>query len=158
DFWYMPNPRGYFPDPKGIAEAIAADLAKIGVRCNLKTEDWSTYLADRRQGKFTFWMIGWHMPNGDPDNAYYWQFGMPGPQQGNYNNPELIKLITEARTVPNQAQREKLYAQAAVIVHDDVPVIFIDHNQVPLLFSKKVSGYVVNPCTVEIYNTVVVKP
>jgi len=158
DFWYMPNPRGYFPDPKGIAEAIAADLAKIGVRCNLKTEDWSTYLADRREGKFNLWMIGWHMPNGDPDNAYFWQFGIPGPQQGNYNNPELIKIITEARTIPNQAEREKLYAQAALIVHNDVPVIFIDHNQVPLLFSKKVSGYVVNPCTVEIYNTVVVKP
>ncbi len=48
DFWYMINPRPYFPDPKGIAEAIAADWSKTGlVNVTLKTEDWSTYLADR---------------------------------------------------------------------------------------------------------------
>ena len=32
DFWYIPVIRGYFPDSKAIGEAIAADLAKVGIR------------------------------------------------------------------------------------------------------------------------------
>jgi peptide/nickel transport system substrate-binding protein len=158
DFWYMSNPRPYYPDPKGVAEAVAADLAKIGVRCNLKTEDWATYIADMRDGKFNLWMIGGTADNGDPDNLFSWIFLVPRPQFGNYNNPELIKILTEARTITTQAQREKLYEQAAAIIHDDCPMIYMAHNQVPLLFSKKVSGYVVNPCSTEIYNSVVLLP
>ncbi|MGB9553401.1 MAG: ABC transporter substrate-binding protein, partial [bacterium] len=158
DFWYMPNPRPYYPDPKGIAEAIAADLGKVGVRCNLKTEDWTTYLADRRDGKFNFWMLGWTGDNGDPDNFLFFHYGVPRPGEGNYNNPELIKILTDAQKVVNQAQRAELYKQAAVIIHEDCPRLFIGHNQVPLLFSKKVTGYVVNPTSTEIYNTVVLLP
>jgi len=158
DFWYMPNPRPYFPDPKGIAEAIAADLGKIGVRCNLKTEDWTTYLSDRREGKFNLWMLGWTGDNGDPDNFLYFHYGVPRPGEGNYNNPELIKILTDAQKVVNQAERAELYKQAAAIIHEDCPRLFIGHNQVPLLFSKKVTGYVVNPTSTEIYNTVVILP
>ena len=39
DFWYIPVVRGYFPDSKAIGEAIAADLAKVGIKVNLMTED-----------------------------------------------------------------------------------------------------------------------
>lgn len=158
DFWYMPNPRPYFPDPKGIAEAIAADLAKIGVRCNLKTEDWTTYLADRREGKFNLWMLGWTGDNGDPDNFLFFHYGVPRPGEGNYNNPELIKILSDAQKVVNQAERAELYKKAAEIIHEDCPRLFIGHNQVPLLFSTKVTGYVVNPTSTEIYNTVVLLP
>jgi len=154
----MPNPRPYFPDPKGIAEAIAADLAKIGVRVNLKTEDWTTYLADRGDGKFNLWMMGWTGDNGDPDNFLFFHYGVPRPGEGNYNNPELIEILKEAQTVVDQEQRAMLYKQAAAIIHEDCPRIFIGHNQVPLIFSKKVSGYVVNPTSTEFYNTVVLEP
>ena len=58
--------RGYFPNSKAIAEAIAVDLAKIGVTVNLKTEDWGAYLQDRLDGKFPMWMLGWGSDNGDP--------------------------------------------------------------------------------------------
>jgi peptide/nickel transport system substrate-binding protein len=158
DFWYMPNPRPYFPDPKAIGEAIAADLSKIGVIVNLKTEDWSTYLDDRKNGKFSMWMMGWTGDNGDPDNFLYFHYGVPRPGEGNYNNPDLITLLLDAQKETDQAKRDALYQQAAVLIHNDCPRIFIGHNQVPLLFSKKVSGYVVNPTATEIFNTVSVAP
>src|SRR5688572_28049465 len=47
DFGYSPVVRGYFPDSKAIGEAIAADLAKVGITVNLQTEDWGVYLEDR---------------------------------------------------------------------------------------------------------------
>ncbi|MCX5976332.1 MAG: ABC transporter substrate-binding protein [Coprothermobacterota bacterium] len=158
DFWYMPNPRPYFPDPKAIAEAIAADLSKIGVVVNLKTEDWSTYLDDRKNGKFGLWMLGWTGDNGDPDNFLFFHYGVPRAGEGNYNNPALIKILLDAQKEVDQAKRDLLYQQAAVLIHDDCPRIFIGHNQVPLLFSTKVSGYVPNPTGTEFFNTVSIAP
>ncbi len=70
DFWYIPVVRGYFPDSKAIGEAIAADLAKVGITVNLMTEDWGAYLEDRNIGKFPMWMLGWGSDNGDPDNYH----------------------------------------------------------------------------------------
>src|SRR5207237_7703105 len=34
-FWYMSRSRPYFPNPKEIAEAMAADLAKVGITTQL---------------------------------------------------------------------------------------------------------------------------
>lgn len=44
DLWYMPVSRPYFPNPKAIAEAMAADLGALGIKVTLKTEDWAAYL------------------------------------------------------------------------------------------------------------------
>ena len=74
DFWYIPVIRGYFPDSKAIAEAMAIDLAKVGIKVNLKTEDWGAYLDDRNEGKFPMWMLGWGSDNGDPDNYIGYHF------------------------------------------------------------------------------------
>lgn len=158
DFWYMPNPRGYFPDPKGMAEAIAADLNKIGLNVNLKTEDWTTYLADWRSGKLSMWMAGWMGDNGDPDNFLYPPFGGKGAEGGFYDNPQVFKLMNDARVETDISKREELYKQAALLIHEDCPRIFICHNMTPVLLSSKVQGYVVNPTQVERYNTVWLMP
>ncbi len=77
EFWYVPVIRGYSPDGKAIAEAIAVDLAKIGVKVELKTEDWGAYLEHRNEGKFPMWMLGWGSDNGDPDNFIGYHFAHP---------------------------------------------------------------------------------
>ena len=64
----MPVSRPYYPSPQPIAEAFKADLAKVGITANLKTEDWGTYLNDRAKQKFPVYMLGWTGDNGDTDN------------------------------------------------------------------------------------------
>lgn len=123
----------------------------------MKTLSLATYLSDRRD-KFDFWMIGWTGDNGDPDNFLYFHCGVPRGEEGNYNNPELIEILTQTQKVVNQAERAELYKKAAEIIHNDCQRIFIGHNQVPLVFSNKVFGYIPNPTSNEIFNTVVVKP
>jgi peptide/nickel transport system substrate-binding protein len=158
DFWYMPNPRNYIPDPKGMAEAIAADLSKIGLTVNLKTEDWTSYLNDWTEGKLPMFLAGWTGDNGDPDNFLYFAFGMKGTEGGFYENPEVFKLINDARVETDIRKREKLYKQAALLIHEDCPRVFLCYVMAPILLSNKVQGYVVNPTPVVRYNTVWLKP
>lgn len=124
DFWYVPVIRSYFPDSKALSEAMAADLAKVGIRLNLKTQDWGAYLSDRKDGKFPVWALGWSSDNGDPDNFIGYHFIWNDPAKPNvedgYNNPRLQELLRKGRVVSDLAEREKIYQEAEQIVHDDV--------------------------------------
>ena len=74
----MPVSRPYYPNPKEIAEAIAADLAKVGITAQLQTTDWAVYLDKRKNGQMPLYMLGWTGDNGDPDNFVCYFFCSPG--------------------------------------------------------------------------------
>jgi peptide/nickel transport system substrate-binding protein len=154
-FWYMPVSRPYYPNPKEIAEAIAADLAKVGITVQLQTTDWAVYLDKRKNGQLPLYMLGWTGDNGDPDNFVCYFFCSPGAsREGFYTNQQLTDVLLEAQKLTDQSKRAALYRKAEQMIHDDVARIFIANNQPPLPFSKKVKGYVANPTNSEFFNTV----
>lgn len=144
EFWYIPVIRGYFPDSKAIGEAIAADLAKVGIKTSLMTEDWGAYLEDRNLGKFPMWMLGWGSDNGDPDNYIGYHFAhAPGETRVEdcLNDPDLANLLIQGREVADTDQREKIYQEAEQIVHDNVYRIPVVWATTPIVFRNNVQGY-----------------
>ncbi len=157
-FWYMSRSRPYFPNPKEIAEATAADLAKAGIRVGLQTSEWAVYLDKRKNGELPLYMLGWTGDNGDPDNFLCYFFCQPGAaREGFYANKALADLLLRAQALTDQAERARLYRQAEQMLHDDVARLFIANNQPPLAFSKRVRGYVPHPTGSEYFNTVEVR-
>ena len=144
EFWYIPVIRGYFPDSKAIAEAIAVDLAKVGIEVELKTEDWGAYLEHRNEGKFPMWMLGWGSDNGDPDNYIGWHFihpvGKP-KKEDCYDNDELVKLLIQGAREPDLDKRAELYKKAEQIVHDDMARLPIAWVAGRSFWRKNVKGY-----------------
>jgi peptide/nickel transport system substrate-binding protein len=145
DFWYIPVIRGYFPDSKAIGEAIAADLAKVGIKVSLKTKDWGAYLEDRNNGKFPMWMLGWGSDNGDPDNYLGWHFyhdiGKP-KKEDCYANDKVAQLLLEGRKEADIAKREKLYQEAEMLIHNDVARIPVVWVQGTVTMRNEVKGYI----------------
>nr|BAG82718.1 putative dipeptide ABC transporter dipeptide-binding protein [uncultured bacterium] len=144
EFWYIPVVRGYFPDSKAIGEAIAADLARVGIRVSLTTEDWGAYLEDRNLGKFPMWMLGWGSDNGDPDNYIGYHFAhAPGEPKVEdcYDNPELAQLLIDGAVVADAAEREAIYMRAEEIVKADVARIPVVWATTPIVFRSEVKGY-----------------
>lgn len=144
EFWYIPVIRGYFPDAKAIAEAMAVDLAKVGIEVELKTMDWGAYLESRSEGKFPMWMAGWGSDNGDPDNFIGWHFahpvGEPKPEDC-YNNDKLSQLLIDGAKEPDTAKREKIYQEAEQIVYDDMARLPVAWNAGRVFFRTDVKGY-----------------
>ena len=73
NLWSYPNPRAYNPVGAKLAEAVAADLEKVGITCNIQTMEWTSYLAQSKtpesfDGPF---FLGWMGDNGDVDNFLY---------------------------------------------------------------------------------------
>ncbi|OQA47446.1 MAG: Periplasmic dipeptide transport protein precursor [Chloroflexi bacterium ADurb.Bin325] len=144
DFWYLPVIRGYFPDSKPTAEAIAADLAKVGIKVNLQTEDWGAYLDDRNNGKFPMWMLGWGSDNGDPDNYLGWHFYHPiGEPKAEdcYANDKVAELIIQGRVEPDLAKREAIYQEAEQLIHDDAARISVVWVPGTVVMRNEVKGY-----------------
>jgi peptide/nickel transport system substrate-binding protein len=167
--YYMPVTRFYYPSPKEIGEAMAADLANAGINVELYLEgDWPTYLGARRNGLLAgLYQLGWGGDNGDPDNFLGYFFGglpsadavqEPIQREGWYQNQELAQLLYEALVTPDQELRQPMYEQAEVLLHDDIARLWIAHNNTPLIFSTKVDGYVPQPVGADLFEGVTLSP
>jgi len=159
----MPVTRFYFPAAKEIGEAMAANLTNAGFSVELYLEgDWPTYLGSRRNGTLVgIYMLGWGGDNGDPDNftGYFFSGGAePIKREGWYQNAELADLLHQALVNPDRTAREALYKQTEQIMHDDVMRIWLGHNNTPLIFSSKVSGYGAQPVGADYFEFIKVAP
>lgn len=145
--WQMPVPRPYFLDPRAIAVAIQSDLAKVGIKAEIETREWTKYLEDVRNGAHDMAMLGWIADYVDPDNFLYTLLDRDSMQNiAFYRNDKLHEILTTARQTTDHAQRIQLYKEAQQIIHDDVPWVCVANAKQIAVISKNV-GYVLNPIT-----------
>ncbi|HEX2864594.1 MAG TPA: ABC transporter substrate-binding protein [Deinococcales bacterium] len=169
DLWYMPVSRPYFPNPKAIAEAMAADLSAVGIRAKLQTKDWTAYRADRKTSPgFDSFMLGWTGDYGDPDNFYTPHFGPGGgtedlfvPGTGaklaNWEDPTLTALLAQGQTIGNQAQKAALYQKVDEQVFNDYIRLVIVHSRPLLAKVANLQGWVPSPLGEESFEDIYLK-
>ena len=81
----------------------------------------------RQQGRFDAVILGWTITQ-DPDIFQVWHSSQAhdgGLNFTHYKNPELDRLLEEARATPDQAARTRLYARVQEILADDQPYCFL---------------------------------
>ena len=156
ELWYMPVSRPYFPTPKPIAEAFAADLSAVGIRVSLKTQDWAAYLANRRKPPgYQSFMLGWTADYGDPDSFYFPHYG-PGATTdiGDWKNESVFELLNQGRALQTQVDRAKVYAQVDKILHQEVLRLPIVHSQPLVAQRKAIAGWVPSPLGSEPFESI----
>ncbi|MBD3887103.1 ABC transporter substrate-binding protein [Phormidium tenue FACHB-886] len=157
EMWYMPVSRPYYPTPKPIAEAFAADLGAIGIRVKLNTKDWAAYLDDRYKAPgYQAYMMGWTGDYGDPDNFLYYHFNPSGTKDiGNWKNDRVTKLLSDARQESDEAARAKMYAEVDKITYEEAVRIPIVHSEPLLAQRANISGWQPSPLATEPFDQIV---
>ncbi|TPQ50335.1 ABC transporter substrate-binding protein [Prosthecomicrobium hirschii] len=150
ELWYMPVSRPYNPNGKRIAELIQTDLAKVGIRLKLVTDEWSSYRARLQAGEAAMALFGWTGDNGDPDNFLDTMLGCTAARAGGNNvakwcNADFDQLITRAKETAIQTERERYYREAQVIAKADAPWVPIAHSVVYMATRKEVTGFRMDP-------------
>jgi peptide/nickel transport system substrate-binding protein len=148
DLWAMPVARPYMPNGQKVAEAIQANLAKVGIEANIVTFEWGTYLEKTRNGEAPVFMLGWTGDNGDADNFLYTLLDKDNIGSNNYSryaNDEVHNLLIEAQSNPNEEERAELYKQAQEIIHEDAPWVPLVHSKPQLAGASKIKGFVPHP-------------
>lgn len=152
DLWTMPVARPYMPDPQKAAEALQADFAKVGLKANIVTREWSAYQEELTTGVQDVFMLGWSGTNGDPDYFLNNLLSIKSIPTGNrtfYRNQEVSDIFAQAVEMIDEAERDKLYQQTLEMIHQDAPWIPLVHNRPVLASSKAVLNYVPHPSTSE---------
>lgn len=148
ELWAMPVARPYMPDGRKVAEALQANFEAIGVKSKIVSYEWPTYLEKTRNGEADAFMLGWTGDNGDADNFLYVLLDQDSIGSNNYSyykNQEVHDLLIKAQSSPDQAEREKLYGEAQLLIKEDAPWIPLVHSEPALAGKKGITGFKPHP-------------
>ena len=113
-------------DPVPMGTAIQADFAAVGLKAKIETYEWNTFLGKVNpglEGKANLAEMAW-MTN-DPDTLPYLALRTAawpdkgGFNSGYYSNPDVDKLLEQARQSTDQSERAKLYKKMQEIDESD---------------------------------------
>ena len=146
--WLRPQGSVLNPKPKAGAELLQADLAKIGVKAEVKVIEWGELIKQAKQGQHDMLFMGWAGDNGDPDNYLTPLFSCNGVKSGinfaRYCDPKLDKLIADGRATADQTARSKDYEAAQKIIHDEALWIPLGYPTASAITRSSVTGYKVS--------------
>ncbi|GAB5098367.1 ABC transporter substrate-binding protein [Caballeronia sp. HLA56] len=147
--WVRPNGSVLNPNPKAGAELLQADLAKIGVKAQVKIIEWGELIKEAKQGQHDMLFMGWAGDNGDPDNYLSPLFSCNAVKSGinfaRFCDPQLDKLIADGKVTSDVAKRTKAYVDAQKIIHDQALWIPLVYPTAAAITRANVSGYNVSP-------------
>ena len=119
-----PNDR-YVNDAE-ICQAVAANLAKIGVKINLEAETKGTYFPKILSRNTSFYMLGWTASTVDAHNVLYPILSSPGDggrgqyNLGAYSNPRVDELTEKIQSETDDKKRNEYIKEAIKIHQDDI--------------------------------------
>ena len=113
------------PAPKGIeiAQAVVADLARVGITVILDTPDNQTMLVKQRERAFpalTLWSYGGGAA--DPDDKFWSPYSTEATNHLLYTE-EMQELIAEGRSILDQERRCEIYQRLQQIVKDEAIIL-----------------------------------
>ena len=118
-----PNDR-YVNDGE-ICQAVAANLARAGIKINLQAETKNTYFPKILRRDTSFYLLGWTPGTYDSHNALSNLIATPtdkGQGQfnlGSYSNPKVDELTLKIQGETDEAKRNAMIAEAFKLHSDD---------------------------------------
>lgn len=127
------------------AQIIAKELEQIGIRCKIKTVEWTTWL-DKVYTKFdyqaTVIAFGGKLEPAEVLRRYYSSYRRNFTR---FNNPVFDETFNKAELEPDQSKRIKYYKYCQELLTRNAPAVFISDPNNTVLLRKDVRGYEVYP-------------
>ncbi len=126
------------PTVEAIVDMLSTNL---GVEVQVQQTPWATFLRDLDERRYGFFLTGWIADYPDPQNFIDILFhGDSVSNHTNYRNPQVDRLLAEARVEQDSARRAQLYAQAETMIIQDAACIPLWHGRDYTLVKPYVRG------------------
>jgi peptide/nickel transport system substrate-binding protein len=141
----MNCPNDRYVNDSAICQAVAANLARIGVKINLQTETKVSYFPKILRRDTSFYLLGWTPSTVDAHDVLVAIMATPNDKGqgqfnlGSYSNPKLDELTLKVQSETDDKKRNEMIREAFKIHQDDVGHIPLHQQALAWAFSNKVS-------------------
>lgn len=133
--------------PKQTAEYIAQALGKVGIKVELRTQDFATFVkrvfTDRDFDIAIEGMSNLYDPTVGVQRLYWsknFKPGVPFTNGSKYSNPEVDRLLETAAVEIDPAKRKALFDKFQTLVVEDLPTLDIVTPSVITVYDKRVTN------------------
>lgn len=126
-----------------LPERFLLCRAEAGFDVRINAMEFASSLQAAQRGDFEAYFIGWS-GRVDPDgNIFSFVHTTGGQNDGKYSNPEIDRLLAEARAESDETKRRALYADITrILVTEDRPRLYLWSRKNLVGHTAKLSGYV----------------
>ena len=141
----MNCPNDRYVNDAAICQAVAANLARVGVKINLQAETKVTYFPKILRRDTSFYLLGWTPGTYDSHNPLTSLMATPNDKGqgqfnlGSYSNPKLDELTLKIQSETDQAKRNAMIKEAFEIHAADVGHIPLHQQALAWGMKKSVS-------------------
>lgn len=129
------------PEGQLIGQALKEQVAEAGFDMEIQLLEFGTALAKYNAKDFICFQIGWS-GRPDPDgNTHGFLHSKGGLNRDEYANPKVDEMLDKARTVYDQAERKKIYADALKTAVTDGSIIYLYWPLDQKTWTPKLIGY-----------------
>lgn len=140
----MNCPNDRYVNDGAICQAVAANLAKIGVKIDLKAETKVSYFPKILRRDTSFYLLGWTPSTSDahdtmtnimatPNDKGQGQFNL-----GSYSNPKFDELTQKVQSETDDKKRNEMIREAFKIHMDDIGHIPLHQQALAWAYNGKV--------------------
>jgi peptide/nickel transport system substrate-binding protein len=141
----MNCPNDRYVNDSEICQAVAANLARVGVKINLQAESKATYFPKILRRDTSFYLLGWTPGTYDAHNALSNLMATPTDKGqgtfnlGSYSNAKLDELTQKIQSETDQTQRNAMIGEAFKLHADDIGHIPLHQQALAWAMKKNVS-------------------
>jgi len=105
-----------------MAEAVAGDLRKIGIRATVKTHEWGHYMNNMMyaHNAYPAYLLGWGNTTFDAHETIF-RLMRTGQILCNVSFPKLDALMDQGQSTMDKNKRLKIYSEASKVIKEEVP-------------------------------------
>jgi peptide/nickel transport system substrate-binding protein len=130
------------------AAAIQQDLARVGIKSEVRSQEFATLLGDVVKGNFQMFTAQF-VGGVDPDMLrrvfHSGQAPPNGLNRAHYKSAEVDRLIDQASATTDDGQRRALYGEAQAAIARDVPMISLWYKTNVAVFQPDIHGVRLSP-------------
>jgi peptide/nickel transport system substrate-binding protein len=136
------------PARRRFAEALQAELGRVGIALDVRTFEWGTLFADVRNGNFEMAALTW-VGVSDPDLyrlAYHSALVPPaGMNRGRYASRTMDRLTEAGRRTRDEGARRAIYARVQRWAAHDLPALPLWWEDRIVVASDRLQGFAPEP-------------
>ncbi len=148
------TPTGRYIQDYQFAQGIAAQLANVGIKAQIQTTDWPSYIrwltTPLEQTPLKIFVLGWATGYLDADGELFGQFySRQWPPNGLestfYKNPKVDELLLAGQSTVDPKKRLEIYKEVQEQIWKDAPWIFLWSQNFYLVVSSHLEGVTTTP-------------